>query len=257
MAYSSLGAPLFSAFRYSFVGHLSGISFLPAVTRLLRERNLAFNCDAPTEAKGNCFPYAVMQQLHRPAVRSTLSNEVKVLCEAYYNLRKAIVGFVRNTAPGDEYYELIVAARNSYEATRDAIPEFPRPSWQQRLKTMEKNGSWFNEQFMQFTAWFLKRDIMCYTMNATIKFCASSSNTTGNFQANAQCNCSEEPLHIANLNNSHFQSLLPAEIINIETEVPFQKEVADLLQCKECDYSTAKQYNLKRHIHSKHPVDAD
>ena len=164
---------------------------------------------------------------------------------------------MKNTAPPDEYYELIVAARNSYEATRDAIPEFPRPSWQQRLKTMEKNGSWFNEQFMQFTAWFLRRDIMCYTMNATIKFCASSSNTTGNFQANAQCNCSEEPLHIANLNNSHFQSLLPAEIINIETEVPFQKEVADLLQCKECDYSTAKQYNLKRHIQSKHPVDAD
>merc|ERR1711994_310168 len=105
MAYSSLGVPLFSAFRYSFVGHLSGIPFLPSVTRLLRERNLAFNCDEPTEAKGNCFHYAVMQQLHRPAVRSTLSNEVKVLCEDYYNLRKAIVGFVRNTAPGDGYYE--------------------------------------------------------------------------------------------------------------------------------------------------------
>ena len=29
------------------------------------------------------------------------------------------------------------------------------------------------------------------------------------------------------------------------------------MQCKECDYSTAKQYNLKRHIQSKHPVDAD
>ena len=107
MAYSSLGAPLFSAFRYSFVSHLSGISFLPAVTRLLRQRNLPFNCDAPTEAKGNCFPYAVMQQLHRPAVRSTLSNEVKVLCEDYYNLRKAIVGFVKNKAPADEYYELV------------------------------------------------------------------------------------------------------------------------------------------------------
>ena len=29
------------------------------------------------------------------------------------------------------------------------------------------------------------------------------------------------------------------------------------MHCKECDYSTAKQYNLKRHIQSKHPVDAD
>ena len=96
MAYSSLGAPLFSAFRYSFVGHLSGISFLPAVTRLLRERNLPFNCDAPTEAKGNCFPYAVMQQLHRPAVRSTLSNEVKGLnFEISFYLRDFIMVFER------------------------------------------------------------------------------------------------------------------------------------------------------------------
>ena len=114
MALSTIGAPNFSAFRYPFVGHLSGISFLPAITLLLRERNLAFCCDTPTEAKGNCFPNAVMQQLHRPAVRSTLSNEVKVMCEDYYNLRKAIVGFVNNATLEDEYYELIAAARDFY-----------------------------------------------------------------------------------------------------------------------------------------------
>ena len=114
---------------------------MPAVSRLISSRNLAFCCDAPTEAKGNCFPYAVMQQLHRPAVRSTLSNELKVLCEDYYNLRKAIVQFVKNTGPTDEYYELIVAARNSYEATKDAMPDNPLPGWHQRLQRMEKNGS--------------------------------------------------------------------------------------------------------------------
>lgn len=98
---------------------------------------------------------------------------------------------------------------------------------------------------------------LCAILWMPNKVFASSSNTTGNFQANAQCNCSGEPLHIANLINADFQSLLPVEIINIETEVAFQKEFADLLQCKECDFSTAKQYHLRHPIQSKHPVDGD
>ena len=36
-----------------------------------------------------------------------------------------------------------------------------------------------------------------------------------------------------------------------------EKEVIDLLQCKECEYSTPKQSNLKRHIQSKHPADVN
>ena len=114
---------------------------------------------------------------------------------------------------------------------------------------------------MQFTAWFLKKDIICYTMDATIKFCASPSNTTGNFQADANCDCVGEQLHIANLNNIHFQSLIPKEVpievTNIEPDVIIKKEVTDLLQCKECGYSTPKQANLKRHVESKHPVHVD
>ena len=51
---------------------------------------------------------------------------------------------MKNTVPTDEYYELIVAARNSYEATKDAMPDNPLPGWHQRLQRMEKNGSWFN-----------------------------------------------------------------------------------------------------------------
>ena len=108
----------------------------------------------------------------------------KLFCELTLGKNSLRLNFVRKPAPSNEYYNLIAAARDSYEATKDANPDNPLPGWHQRLQTMEKNGSWFNEQFMQFTAWFLKRDIMCYTENATMKFCASSSNTTGNFQPN-------------------------------------------------------------------------
>ena len=51
----------------------SGEGYLADVTAILEHRKLPFRCDTPTEALGNCFPYAIMQQLRRPEVRSTLS----------------------------------------------------------------------------------------------------------------------------------------------------------------------------------------
>ena len=53
-------------------------------------------CDAPTEALGNCFPYAVMQQLHREEIRSTLTDEMKVLSLDCQSLREGIVQFVQD-----------------------------------------------------------------------------------------------------------------------------------------------------------------
>ena len=201
----------------------------------------------------HCFPYAVMQQMHRPQIRSTLSDEMKVLSENYYNLRKAIVEFVKNPIPTSEYYELIDEARTSYALTYAAVTKNSL-DWDQTLQVMSRNGSWFNEQFMQFTAWFLMRDIFCYTMNSTIKFCASSSNRTGNFQPHVNCNCLAEPLHIANINNVHFQSLLPTEvtveITNAQQQLNVTHQVTHLLQCTECGYSTPKESNLKRHRNS-------
>lgn len=50
---------------------------------------------------------------------------------------------------------------------------------------------------------------------------------------------------------------VPIGIINVQNQVNVKKEIRDILQCKECDYSTPKQSNLKCHINSKHPVDVD
>ena len=57
----------------------SGSRFIQQVTNLLTERNLAFVCDTPTNADGNCFCYAIAQQLHREEVKTTLSEEVQSL----------------------------------------------------------------------------------------------------------------------------------------------------------------------------------
>ena len=91
-----------------------------------------------------------------------------------------------------------------------------------------------------------------------MKFSASSTNRTGNFQPNANCKCSAEPLYIANIKNAHLQSLLPKEVPIEPTNVQnANKNVTRLLQCKDCEYPTSRQKNLKRHINLKHTLKLD
>ena len=82
---------------FNKMGHPSGRGFIARVNQLLRDRNQAayFQCDSPSESKGNCFPYSLMQQLHRSEIYATLTDEIKELCENYHYLRQAIVHFVQ------------------------------------------------------------------------------------------------------------------------------------------------------------------
>ena len=196
--------------KYSENGDPSGVRYLGDVRNIISERMLAFRCDQPTEAMGNCFPYAVMQQLHRPQIRSTLSEEMKHLSENCHDLRTSIVQFVKRITPTSQYYPLINESRNQWIL---AIGN----DWDQRLELMSTDRQWFDDQFMQFTAWFLKRDIICYTINWTKKFCASAVDRPCSFREMAPCNCAAEPLHIANVTNVHYQSLLPIETPEINT----------------------------------------
>ena len=77
-------------FTYSPNGHVSGKRFLPDVKSLLIANELPFVCDAPTEALGNCFLYALMQQLNRSNVHSSLSEEMKILSQNYFELPRTL-----------------------------------------------------------------------------------------------------------------------------------------------------------------------
>ena len=246
MASCDIESHILDTATYSLIGHPSGITFLPAVKQLLREKDLAFRCDEPTEALGNCFPYAIMQQLHRPEIQATLFHDMRMLSENYDNLRKSVVGFVKNINPTSEYFYLIDVSRTEYALTRDAMNTLEGamnfPEWDKQLKNMSQNGKWFNDQFMQFTAWYLKRDIICYTNNASIKFCASSSDRTGSFRENVACNCSALPLYIANIRNTHFQSLIPIETRN--ENVQKNNQEPKNFQCDFCTKSYVQKKTL-------------
>ena len=109
----------YQSHRFDTAGHPSGKGFLSRVEKLLRDRNLndSYRLDTPTESKGNCYTYALMQNMHRREIYVTLSDEMKELCENYYVLRVTIVEFVKNATPNSEYFELIGESRTAYAHT--------------------------------------------------------------------------------------------------------------------------------------------
>ena len=137
-------------------------------------------------------------------------------------------------------------------------------TWEERLEYMSCNGNWFDDQFIQFTAWFLKRDIFCYCTDYIRKFCASPTDISGSYRGNARCDCSAEPLHIANVRNVHFQSLIPIEVTSGDMEGNAQQnDISDhptianpipQYPCTKCTRSFNRIQFLNRHMKFDHPV---
>ena len=158
---------------YSPFGHRSGNKFLARVDGMLKERNVALRCDFPSEAKGNCFPYAISQQLHLPSISCHLCDAIKKLSKNYHDLRLAIINFVKYIKPSSKYYERINHSRLAYmelHPDQNILSNFS--AWDMKLQRMRRNGEWFDEQFVKFTAFLLNLDIVCVIRTQTIKYCA-------------------------------------------------------------------------------------
>ena len=256
MAFMARNTP-FPGHVYSENGHVSGIRYLADVAKILECRGLRFRPDAPSEAMGNCFPYSVAQQLHRPEIRATLSQDMIVLSKNYHALRLSIVGFVRDISPLSEYYMPI------HEAVREYC-FVTQEDWAKRLEEISRDRSWFDDQFLQFTAWFLRRDIFCHSMKYTKKFCASAIPIEGSYRQDSPCDCVAEPLHIANVRNVHFQSLIPTGSSMLSRDggirgsdsidTPLASTPNLPYRCDSCNKSYAKPQFLNRHIKIDHPA---
>ena len=57
-------------------------------------------------------------------------------------------------------------------------------------------------------AWLLERDIYCHKSDVTIKICASPTPVEGSHRADSICSCIKTPIHISNIGNTHFQSVV-------------------------------------------------
>ena len=98
---------------FNALGHKTGKGHIKNIQKLLRNRNQdhSYKCDSPSESLGNCFPYSLMQQLYRTDIYCTLSEEMKILCENYHQLRLAIIEFVKNIDTSSQYFTPIDEGR--------------------------------------------------------------------------------------------------------------------------------------------------
>ena len=131
--------------KYNAMGHNSGLGFIKKVEELLRNRkqDLLYRCDSPTESKGNCFPFALIQQLHLPYIYCTLTDYMKSLCENYHDLRVAIIEFVKNIDTSSQYFTAIDEGRT--QSALMQIEDSSLPTWDETLSSMSLDGNWFDD----------------------------------------------------------------------------------------------------------------
>ena len=242
MAVASIGRLHCQEQEFSTTGHPSGKRFLGRINGFLRRRGIGLQCDVATEARGNCWVYAVMQQLHRPDVATGLCEDMVRLSQNSFDLRMGIVNFVKTIDEKSEYYAVMTAAReatNTIADTTEDLDDADSRTWENKLLDMGKNYMWFDTQFMQFTAYFLKMDIICYTKDATTKFCGDVMNQAVN-RLDSVCRCPESKLNIANLDDTHFQSLVPLIVVrdlsSQGNERSGLEKVQKFLNCDKCHF---------------------
>ena len=117
----------------------------------IRRLGLNFILDKVTLGDGNCFFRAILQQLKRSEVYSTLPGEVKIFVdkEDHFGLRK--------------WVKKCVFASNHERVQEDTLQPFLNGiPWDDYWSDsyMMKNGFWVDDPMVRCTAWFLKMDLM-------------------------------------------------------------------------------------------------
>ena len=131
------------------------------IQKKIRSLQLPLKLDEITEGRGNCFPLAIIAQLHRPNVFQSLSESIQILaCQQDPTLLR------------EEIHRFMIHSKNPVilEYIRrydEVIARIDGRNWSEYWKTMIKNYEWVDYIFVQSTAWFLGLDIIIITTTST------------------------------------------------------------------------------------------
>ena len=171
--------------------------------------SLPLKLDRLTEAKGDCFPIAVLDQCHRKEIFENLPLLVKQVIELNDPtfLRKQVYFFISNSEDPK-----IKEWRRSYE---NIVAPLENSTWQEYWAKMIHQYEWVDSTFIQATAWYLQHDIRIVSTSSTKlnPFLVVS----GNMQ-NEDVTSSKFDILLGSKSNVHFQSLLPTKEIFLMTE---------------------------------------
>ena len=162
---------------------------------------LNLKLDDVTPGEGNCFFIAVLQQLRRPEIYSTVSRSLKQMADTWDHLalRRAVCSFAKTSTEVASRKEDIQIGMHGVE------------SWETYWGPNHMMGSsvWVDQASVQVTAWFLGMDLLVLSSSSNLKPAAPLWRIFGSFDEIVDG--SRKELLIGTETDIHYQSLLPKE----------------------------------------------
>ena len=181
---------------------------------------LPLKLDQLTEGLGNCFPISIVQQCHRPEILSYLrpkANQIVRLRNGHSTLRQNVTEFIMKSKT-----LRVQSFKKQFDETDGVVN---RESWCQYWVRMKTDKTWVDYWFVQATAWYLQLDIWIVATSSTES--SPYIVISGNL-GDGSCPSDGPIITLGTKSNSHYQSLLPIEMLHLEFEQNQHNQVQEL-----------------------------
>ena len=154
-----------------------------------------------TPGDGNCFFWAIEQQLLRPEIASSIPPRVLEAGTDHSQLRTGIVNFAERISALHPTFQIAI---DLYVQRKGKPGEPASLAWKRCCQEMKRNGTWAEDVFIEAAAFYLEKDI----------FVTSQTNPKGAPWTRMCCHqhdqvCPQFPITLVQVNQNHFQSIWP------------------------------------------------
>ena len=164
------------------------------IKEVIQKLDVMFTMDNLTVADGNCFTFAIFQQLRQPYIYQTLDRNLRMIVNRMdvFSFKQKVYEFAMNSPEVLAKQELIAIDMND---------------WSSYWKKMLRNGEMADTTFVQCTAWYLNMDLVIVsdTCNEENKF----FKIHGYFDED---NMERLQLNLGHITNTHYQSIFAKKV---------------------------------------------
>ena len=164
------------------------------IAEVIQKLDIMFTMDNLTVADGNCFTFAIFQQLRQPYIYQTLDRNLRMIVNRMdvLSFKQKVFEFAINSPEVLAQQELMAKDMND---------------WNSYWKKMLKNGELADTTFVQCTAWYLNMDLVivsdaCNEENKFFKI-------HGYFDDD---NVERLQLDLGYITNTHYQSIIAKKV---------------------------------------------
>ena len=205
----------------------SQMSGVDKANQIVSERGLLYRALSETLGRGNCFFYAIVDQLLNPRILQGISTSAREVAHNHESIRKAVAKFM--TESEDLYNNELMATWLDREEVREEeekpVNERRQRSeiWLNHIAKLNSTGTWADETFIRATAMFFGKDIFVINEDTAYHFYG----TMNDYQP------VNPPMAMVHMDRSHFQSVHRLEDLPLIQSSPPKLSG----QCMGCNWS--------------------